>query len=148
MSSGLKLYLVVAAALSGFCFRMGESYVSAQPPPCPNYACKDVYAWWTNGNPGGNQCSAVSGLGDPKTHTTHANPGIFATSSNGQMPIITTTNPIDRLTYSTHNPTCGKNAQGQWQTPQEVVPTGVLTATHPINQSYCTPKAPGGGEED
>lgn len=145
MSSGLKLYLVVAAALSGFCFRLGESFLSAQIPACPQYDCKAIYAWWTSGF--GTTCSAVSATGQPTTHETHAFPSIYATSSNGQLPLLDPKNKIDRLTYPTNAVTCGKNAQGQFQSPQETVPTGVLTATQAIDQKHCTPKA-GGGEEN
>ena len=123
----------------GFCSRAGERDAQAAPNACP-FGCRQVYAWWINGTPGGNQCFAVEKMGtktaDPTTHTSTASP-LYNTAPTGGS--VKTTNPpvsIDRWIYPSCYATCGL-VGGQWQTPQEASPanTGRFDAT--ITQTIC-----------
>ena len=49
MGTKLKVFLLLSAAVSGFCFRAGERTVAAQLPTCPVHDCKDVFSWHVSG---------------------------------------------------------------------------------------------------
>jgi hypothetical protein len=138
----LRIVLVVAAAACGFFFRLGERSAVAQGVAlCPQHTCKDVYGWWLDVL--GTQCYAAK-VKNETTNTTNAIPGIYATASTGQAPLVAA-GSFDRWTYPTHNKTCGQ-VNGQWQSPQEVTPTGEgeLEAQN-RGRNVCTPKPIGGG---
>jgi hypothetical protein len=113
---------------------------AAVPVACPQYACKNVHASW-------------SAVGDVRAEFLPNNGGnsvdyfydIFATSSNVVQPSKPSGVRIDEVLYDSCIPTCGKDANGVWQAPQEVaIPVGALVLnTNRIKQNLCNPPANG-----
>ncbi len=109
-------------ALCAFCFRAGERHTQAanEPAACPS-GCKEVYAWWSGADAFSVEKSGTTVI-DATTHTT--------TALTLFTPIPGTGTPkaaaggADAWKFTTFNLMCGK-ANGQWQSPQEVTPTGV-----------------------
>lgn len=143
MTAETRVMCLVAAALCGFFFRLGEQPVGAQLPTCPRHDCKDVYGWWINGTPGGNQCFVAKETGT-QTNTTHALLQVYATASSGTTP-ANNLGTYDRHIFSNCFATCGQ-VNGQWQSPQEVTPTGTSRLDGNRTRQVCTPKAIPGGD--
>jgi hypothetical protein len=147
MMARTRVACVLVAVLCGFSFRFGERSVEAQifPPPCPQHDCKGVYGWWIQGSPGGTQVAAAKVSGT-QTNTSQAVIQIYATVSNEQLPTANL-GTYDRHYFPTSVGTCFKN--NQWQSPQEVVPTGTGKLDANKNRLVCKPKPnpgdPGGG---
>ena len=129
-----------AAALMGFCFEFGDRTVRAQPPPaCPQHDCKTIHAWWVRNALPGTQCIGAT---DPLTSVPilQAHKFIYSPFSNEQLP-WNAAGLYARHTYPNHTKHCGLDANGQFQSIQEVSPIGVSSPDGTTwNRYICTPK--------
>jgi hypothetical protein len=138
-----ELYVLCAtvAALMGFCCEFGYRTVSAQPPPaCPKHDCKSIHTWWANGALPGTQCyGAMQPF--PIFPILQAHKFIYSPFSNEKLP-WNAAGSYDRYKYPNHTKHCGLDANGQFQSIQEVSPIGdpVPDGTS-WNRYLCTPKA-------
>ncbi len=68
MTAESRVMCLIAAALCGFFFRLGERSVGAQPPPCPKWDCKDVYVLVDQRHTGGNPVLCRQSDGNADEH--------------------------------------------------------------------------------
>lgn len=142
MSTEFRVFLLVAAAVAGFCFRAGEQSVTAQQlPNCPSVDCRDVFAWSVAGfNP--------ASADDPVTGkaSTHAMVGIYTPNQAASLP-VSASGQYQRYEYPTVNSACAK-INGAWPSPVEMTKaTGNQTNAGTPTRNVCTPKKGGGGED-
>ncbi len=117
--SFLAMLFIVSAFC--FCFRAGERHTQAanEPAPCPS-GCKEVYAWWTGADAFSVEKTGTTAI-TANTHTTTA--WTLFTPIPGTGTPKAAAGGADAWKFTTFNLMCGK-ANGQWQSLQEVTPTG------------------------
>ena len=118
---------LVQAFLCGFCFRLGESRLAANPTfvACGQWACIDQYSW----NPGtlkGTQCytAQVPGSKWPwngTANTTNALVNFYTPASTGKLP-INPSGTFDRWIFPSFNNNCRNG--NTYPMPNTVIATG------------------------
>lgn len=139
---------VVALIVFGFAagYLMHEQEAKAgviQPPPCRQFECVQMHAWW---NPAfGVRAAFFAGGGGP---IDDAWTNTFAKISswnapNGPNPAVPVVN-IQVKDFNFCTPDCGKDAAGVWQARQVVTEVGPPGVVFPQRvQWICSPLRPG-----
>ncbi len=126
-TNGTTIVLLIAVAVCGFCFSLGERRAMALVN-CAASPCEDTYSWWGGNNANGQTFSAqVPNATFPfmaGDNTTYSVINIFVPAPTGaKLPLVVNGN-FDSWLWPNSQGNCSL-VNGQILSPQQVFPGGV-----------------------
>jgi hypothetical protein len=137
-TNGTTVVLLIAAALCGFSFHLGERRATgAGGPACAASPCEELYSWWP-GPSTGNFSAQVAGSTwpfGPTDNTTFAIKNVFLPAASGNTGPLVQNGTFDRWTWTNSTSGCAF-INGNPPSPEVITPSG--TATLPMGAAGLT----------